>query len=65
MRDEFCHWCDKPVKVQNNFNPIKQSAVCSVGCRDAEAMFRQQYSDEEINRRAHYRYLTQGGDDET
>jgi hypothetical protein len=65
MKAEYCYWCDKPVRVQDNFDPKKQKAVCSRGCRDAEAQFQVHYSDEEINRRAHYRHLTRGGDNET
>ena len=63
MRNEYCCWCDKPVRVKDTFDPKTQSAVCSVGCRDAEKLFRNQFSDEEINRRAHYRYLTRGEED--
>jgi hypothetical protein len=63
MKPEFCYWCDKPVRVQDNFDPKTQRAVCCRGCKDAEALFQVHYSDEEINRRAHYRYLTKGSDD--
>ena len=65
MRNEFCYWCNTPVRVSENFNPNTEKVFCCVGCRDAENLFMQKYGDEAINRRAHYRYLTQGGDDET
>jgi len=58
----FCHWCNKPVTMPSGFNENIHKPICSVGCRDAESLFNIHFSDEEINRRAHYRTLTQGED---
>jgi len=33
---------------------------CSTGCRDANTLFEEMFSDEEINRKSHYYQLTQG-----
>lgn len=60
----FCCWCLAPIKVPNNFNHKKQKAVCSKGCKDAENLFTTYWSDEEINRRAHYRHLTENFNEE-
>mgnify|MGYP000742708424 CR=1 FL=1 len=62
MTKAACIWCWKPVKPPANYNNRTQKLVCSQGCKDAEALFQVHYSDEEINRRAHYRYLTKGSD---
>ncbi len=59
-----CEWCLKPIEVKDTFKPHKHKIVCSQGCRDAETLFEMMFSDEEINRRAHYEYLTKGDDDE-
>lgn len=59
-----CAWCGAFVKVPNTFNRRKQFVYCNRGCRDADAIFRACFSDEEINRRAHYDALTEGEDDE-
>lgn len=59
MLKSFCAWCDTPIKVKEESDRNKP-IVCSQGCRDAETIFRLWMSDEEINRRAHYRYLTKG-----
>ena len=59
-----CCWCNTLIKVSKKFNQKKHIASCSVGCTDAEILFNLWMSDEEINRRAHYRYLTTGEDSE-
>lgn len=58
-----CCWCLSLLTVKGNFNIKKDKAVCSRGCRDAEHLFCAYYSDTEINKRTHYRELTQGGSD--
>jgi len=60
MKTACCVWCSVPLKVKNSFNDLQHKAVCSQTCYEAEMMFCQFYSDEEINRRAHYIELTQG-----
>ena len=55
-----CDWCQTFVKVHDTFDPLRDAVVCSRGCEDAETIFRLWMSDEEINRRQHYEYLTQG-----
>lgn len=55
-----CVWCSKIIPIRDSYDDLRHKAVCSPGCRDAETLFNLYYSDEEINRRAHYRYLTQG-----
>ena len=64
MKDTVCVWCSAPVKVRDHYNDLQHKALCSQGCRDAEQLFCYLYSDEEAHRRAHYLYLTQGGEDE-
>lgn len=59
-----CFWCGKPITMPEGFSEKKQKPVCSQGCKDAETLFGMMFSDEEINRRAHYRYLTEGNDGE-
>lgn len=55
-----CIWCHKPLEVKDNYDDLRHTAVCSQGCLDAETLFRMFYSDEEHNRRVHYRILTRG-----
>lgn len=62
MKTTVCVWCSKLVKVEDDYDDLKHKAVCSKGCWDAETLFNLHFSDEEINRRAHYRALTTGGD---
>ena len=62
MKTTVCIWCDAFVKVQDTFDDLQHKAVCSQSCKDAETLFNLWMSDEEINRRAHYRYLTTGED---
>jgi len=59
-----CVWCSKLVEVADDYDDLRHKAVCSRGCKDAETVFNLWMSDEEINRRAHYRYLTTGEDSE-
>jgi len=66
MKNAACIWCHASVKVPDTYNDLQHKAVCSPVCKAAELMFSEYWSDEEINRRAHYRYLTEGTDyDET
>jgi hypothetical protein len=65
MKTTCCVWCSAFVKVRDTYNDLQHKAVCSTTCREAEMMFTQYWSDEEINRRAHYRKLTQGEDDDS
>ena len=55
-----CVWCSKIMEVPDSYDDLQHKGVCSKGCKDAENLFNMYYSDEEINRRAHYRYLTKG-----
>jgi len=64
MKNAACVWCSKLVKVADTYNDLQHKAVCSPVCKTAEMMFMKYWSDEEINRRAHYRYLTTGEDNE-
>jgi hypothetical protein len=64
MKTTVCVWCDTFVKVQDTFDDLQHKAVCSQSCKDAETLFNLWMSDEEINRRAHYRYLTTGEEGE-
>ena len=50
------------MKFKDDYDELQLKAVCCRGCKDAETLFNLHFSDEEINRRAHYRHLTQGGD---
>ncbi len=63
MKTSCCVWCWKPVKVKDDYDELQHKAVCCRGCKDAETLFNIHFSDEEINRRAHYRFLTRGSDD--
>jgi len=63
MKTTCCVWCWKLVKVADDFDEKKHKAVCSPGCKAGESVFNVWMSDEEINRRAHYRHLTRGDDD--
>ena len=60
MKIDVCHWCSVKIKVSDSFNPKKDKAVCSKGCKDAEKLFTLHFSDEEINRRAHYMATMRG-----
>jgi len=60
MKD-YCVVCDAPVEVAKHFNPFKDTAVCGRSCKTAEYMFRFCFSDEEINRRQHYREVMMKG----
>ena len=62
MKKTACVWCSAIVNVHNDFDQWKNKAVCSKGCRDAENLFCTHFSDVEMNRRAHYRFLTTGED---
>ena len=64
MKKSACCWCDAIVNVRDDFDQWKDMVACSDGCRAADLLFRQHFSDEEINRRAHYRFLTTGEDHE-
>jgi len=59
-----CVWCSKLVKVADDYDDLQHKAVCSQSCKDADPLFNLWMSDEEINRRAHYHYLTTGEDRE-
>lgn len=59
-----CTWCLTPLEVEDNYNDLQHSVVCSQGCRDAETLFRMFYDDEEMNRRAHYHSIMKGLSDE-
>jgi hypothetical protein len=62
MKKSACVWCSKLVNVRDDFDQWKDKAVCGKGCRDAEELFCIHFSDVEMNRRSHYRFLTQGED---
>ena len=59
MKKACCHWCLAIIEVPESFNKQKK-VVCSQSCKDAEMLFNIHWSDEEINRRAHYDELTRG-----
>jgi hypothetical protein len=59
-KHEFCVWCEAKVKLPHKGINPKKKIVCSKGCRDAEMLFTKMFSDESINRRAHYTVLTKG-----
>ena len=65
MKTTCCVWCHALVKEPENYHDLEHKVVCSPTCKSAEMMFSDYWSDEEINRRAHYRYLTMGRDNET
>lgn len=52
-----CSWC---LKALDTNIPRPNRVFCSTGCRDANTLFEEMFSDEEINRRIHYTTLTQG-----
>lgn len=54
-----CSWCEK---ILDTNTPRPTIVFCSQGCRDANELFEMMFSDEEINRRDHYRELTKGAD---
>ena len=53
-----------PLTFGKGFDEKKHKPICSPGCRDAEKLFSMMFSDEEINRRAHYYSLTKGDTDD-
>ena len=55
-----CCWCLDIIIMPAGFNEKKQKATCSPGCRDAERLFNQLFSEERINRERHYDELTKG-----
>ena len=54
MKTTCCVWCSKPVEVQDIYNDLQYSAVCSQTCKDAEMLFRMYYSDEEQAMRQYF-----------
>jgi hypothetical protein len=60
MKPWFCDNCDAPIKVQDDYDPLRCPVVCSIGCWKSEYTFMKWMSDEEINRRNHYKELTRG-----
>ena len=64
MKTTCCYWCHAFVKVKDDYDDLQHKVVCSQSCKDAETLFNLWMSDEEINRRAHYHYLTTGEDSE-
>jgi len=60
MKTTACVWCSTFVTVPDTYNDRQHKAVCSPVCKSAEMMFTEYWSDEEINRRAHYKELTKG-----
>lgn len=50
-----CPWCSKILETKI---PRPRNVYCSTGCRDADQLFQEMFSDEEINRKAHYWSLT-------
>ena len=60
MKTVCCTWCLAPIEVKDMFDERKRKMVCSQSCKDAEMLFTLHWSDEEINRREHYRILTLG-----
>jgi len=52
-----CGWC---LRVLETKVARPKKVYCSTGCRDADHLFEEMFSDEEINRRIHYAYLTSG-----
>jgi len=63
MQNTACVWCSDLIEVPDTYNDLQYKAVCCPACKAAELMFTEYWSDEEINRRAHYRHLTEGQDD--
>ena len=59
-----CIRCNTPLTFGKGFDEKKHKPLCSPGCRDAEKLFSMMFSDEEINRRAHYYSLTKGDTDD-
>lgn len=55
-----CDWCESIIEVKEHYDPLQHQVFCSDGCRDAETVFQCWMSDDEINRRTHYDYLTKG-----
>jgi len=64
MKKTVCVWCSAFIKVEEPYNDLQHKAVCSVTCQQAEMMFTQYWSDEEINQRMHYQELTREADNE-
>ena len=56
-----CHWCNAFITMKEGFNEKKTKPMCSKGCRDAEMLFNQLFSEKRINRERHYLALTKGG----
>lgn len=59
-----CVWCWKLMPAPKGYNEKKHKGVCCRGCRDAETLFNIHFSDEEMHRRAHYRHLTRGEEED-
>lgn len=58
-----CSWCQTFVKVKDTYDELRNVVYCCDGCRDADCVFQTWQSDEAINQRTHYKYLTRGDDD--
>lgn len=52
-----CSWCLRIMPTDNETHEV----YCSTGCRDADVLFKQAFSDDEINLHRHYHNLTKGG----
>ena len=59
MPKRCCQWCERIVESDI---PRPQHVFCCQSCVDAELLFSIMFSDEEQNRRAHYKALTKGED---
>ena len=59
MRHTICTWCLKKIQTSSEDDA---NYYCCRSCYNAELMFRQWQSDENINRQRHYDELTRGED---
>ena len=55
-----CFWCNEQIAMPEGFDEKNNKPMCSTGCRDAEVLFNQLFSEERINRERHYDDLTGG-----
>ena len=54
MKADFCIWCDKPVTLPDEYNPLLHAAVCKdPRCRVIEHLFTNHFSNKAILDREH------------
>lgn len=60
MAQACCNFCLVFIKVETGYNPQIHKRYCSKSCMVADKIFDEWQSEEEYNRKRHYKELTKG-----